>query len=144
MAGWSFERRQREQQWRALERWIFWSQERLQRELSVTDKCGRVCVWFPGDDCRRSHMMIVHIHTHIVKHSYTFTLILSDMYTHMMFVYTTYETWGSKVLESSSRSTSICCLYTTFILTYTYGTHLHMMMMMIYIYTYKTRGSKVL
>ena len=58
----------------------------------------------------------------------TFTLILSDMHTHMMLVYTTYETWGSKVLESSSHSTSICCLYTTFILTYTYGTHLHMMM----------------
>ena len=112
------------------------SQERLQRELSVTDKCGRVCVWRPGDDCRRSHMMIVHIHTH--SHSYCLTCI------HMMFVYTTYETWGSKVLESSSHSTSICCLYTTFILTYTYGTHLHMMMMMIYIYTYKTRGSKVL
>ena len=137
MAGWSFERRQREQQWRALERWIFLSQERLQRELSVTDKCGRVCVWFPGDDCRRSHMMIVHIHTHIVKHSYTFTLILSDMHTHMMFeyihthmmfVYTTYETWGSKVLESSSHSTSICCLYTTFILIYSYDNKPHSLM----------------
>ena len=48
--GWRFERRQREQ-WRALGRWILLSQERLQRELSVTVLFGNTfggALWGEG------------------------------------------------------------------------------------------------